>query len=156
MFSCCLPWVSLVQCELHYMKITVFMCFPESPREELEEPKTVYFRLMRKQILRTSVLFLALSCVADCSFLENMVPSGCWDGPLESVLFLSHHPPFMKVPSCARSLQYLVILEGFKASPWFPTGIPIFLYNLMSCQLLRAWGYHSSIVQIFCGCLSFN
>lgn len=75
--SCCLPWVSRVPCELHYMKITVFMCFPESPREELEEPKAVYFRLMRKQILRTSVLILAQSCVADCSFLENVAPSGC-------------------------------------------------------------------------------
>lgn len=113
-------------CELHYMYIRICMRFPEFPREKLQEPNLVYSSLMRKQIPCTSILWVVW---LTAQVLETL--GECWDGSLQSVLFLSHRS-VAKAPPCTRSLLYLVTHGGSMFSPSLPTGIPIFLYNLMS------------------------
>lgn len=116
-------------CELHYMYIRICMRFPEFPREKWQEPNLVYSSLMRKQIPCTSLLFLARSHVADGSSFETL--GECWDEALQSVLFLSHCS-VAKAPPCTCCLLYLVTHGGSMFSPSLSTGIPTFLYNLMS------------------------
>lgn len=106
--------------ELH-IQVTVFIYFPVSPREKLQES-------MRKQILCSCVFFLALSWAADSLCLEP--PGTLWGSRWGiRVWFLSHQP------TCTKALHIHVLIYiwwHLKA----PSLLPDFLWESPSFCLI--------------------